>query len=173
MRHELTSGRRLRGSTISMPRCRVTQAASAAIASLVPVSLKLAEAPSATMVSSLPWRSASTTGSVLSRGMRMPCALMTLAIAEFGLRVSSQKNDSLGRPHVELAPLVGKHESPVEILADHEAEQHAGLGLRCHSAVSEFALAVVIGFSAPHARSEGALVALCRGEESHDQRREE
>lgn len=84
-----------------------------------------------------------------------------------------QKNDSLGRPHVELAPLVGEHESPVEILADHEAEQHAGPGLRCHGAVAKFAVAVVIGFSAPHARSEGALVELCRGEESHDQRREE
>jgi hypothetical protein len=79
-----------------------------------------------------------------------------------------QQNDSLSGSHVELAPLVGEHESPVEILADYEAEQDTGLGLRCHGAVRELTVAIVIGLAAPHARSEGATVALCRQEESHD-----
>jgi hypothetical protein len=66
----------------------VTQGASAAIAALVPVSLKLILARSATMVSTLPSRSASSTSPEFSSGMTMPCMSIALAMAGIGSRSS-------------------------------------------------------------------------------------
>jgi hypothetical protein len=71
--------------------------------------------------------SASSTGLVLSSGMRMPCASITLAIARIGLRAVDQQSHGHGRSDFEPASLVGEHEPPVEVLADDKAEQDAAL----------------------------------------------
>jgi hypothetical protein len=59
-------------STFSLVRFSVRQAASAAIAALVPVNLKLIFALFATIVSTSPSRRASSTRSEFSSGMTMP-----------------------------------------------------------------------------------------------------
>ncbi len=65
-----------------------------------------------------------------------------------------QEQHGMGRAHLELAPLVGQHEPPVEILADDEAEHHPVHRLRRHGAVAEIAVLVVIGLALPHAGDE-------------------
>ena len=58
---------------------------------------------------------------------------------------------------LELAGLVGQHQSPLEALADDETDEDAARRLRGHGAIGELAFGVVIGIALPHAGDEGRV----------------
>lgn len=98
---------------------------------------------------------------------------MTLAIAEIGLRASIRRTTASVDPtsNLRLSSASTSPQSKSLLITKPSSTPVLDCAVMVQSL--NLPVAVVIGFSAPHARSEGALVELCRGEESHDQRREE
>jgi len=108
MRHELTSGRRLRGSTISVPRDASGKRSDRFSRAGEPEACRGAfgnDSEQFAMAERIHHRIGT------FKGDEDAVHVDDLGDGRDRFARVDQKNDSLGRPHVELAPLVGKHES--------------------------------------------------------------
>ena len=139
----------------SASRFSLTHRARAAMASRVPESSKLTSPAGVTTASVWPPRMASTTGSALSSGTRMPCASTTLAVAGDRRERVDRERHRLLDTDLQIPFVVGEHEAPAEIAADDEGERDAVGIVRGHGAVAEGAVVVAVGLALPAARGEG------------------